>query len=352
MRKARDRQTASAMAASNATRRVAERSAFTLVELLVVITIIGILVALLLPAVQAARESGRRNICANNLKQLALGCCQHESNLGYFPPGGWGYTWAGVADQGAGPNQPGGWLYNILPYIDQQALHDVDAGNYPKNLSALATGISLRVNTPLGVMNCPTRRPIGLVTTGPYINPSFIYANPTPMCARGDFVINGGEQFISVGAGPSSIAAAATNSWPAATSNGAWTFFGVSLAHAWIPAAAITDGLTNTYLVGEKYLEPSNYSNGVDWGDNECMYGGDDLDMNRWSGNSASGYIPPIPDTPGFYNYYSFGSAHATTWNAALCDGSVRPISYAISPEVHRRLANRRDGQSLDQSAF
>ncbi len=101
---------------------------FTLVELLVVITIIGILIALLLPAVQAAREAARRMQCTNNLKQLALGCLTHESMTGRFPTGGWGYGWTGDADRGNDWRQPGGWLYNVLPYIEQQSLHDMGAG--------------------------------------------------------------------------------------------------------------------------------------------------------------------------------------------------------------------------------
>ncbi len=101
---------------------------FTLVELLVVIAIIGILIALLLPAVQAAREAARLLQCKNNVKQMALACLSHEETHGHLPASGWGYRWAGDPDKGFGSDQPGGWHYNILPFMEQATLHDLGKG--------------------------------------------------------------------------------------------------------------------------------------------------------------------------------------------------------------------------------
>ena len=101
------------------------KRAFTLVEPLVVITIIGILIGLLLPAVQAAREAARQLQCRNNLKQLALAALDHEHVNHWLPTGGWGSTWVGDPDAGFGTLQPAGFFYNVLPYMEQQALHDL-----------------------------------------------------------------------------------------------------------------------------------------------------------------------------------------------------------------------------------
>jgi prepilin-type N-terminal cleavage/methylation domain-containing protein len=116
----------------NASRR---RAGFTLVELLVVIAIIGILIALLLPAVQAAREAARRSQCQNNLKQLGLGMLLHVDVHQHFSSGGWGWRWVGDPDRGTGTSQPGGWNYPLLSFIEQQALHELGRDSQPDVLT-------------------------------------------------------------------------------------------------------------------------------------------------------------------------------------------------------------------------
>ena len=137
------------------TSRSSVRRAFTLVELLVVIAIIGVLVALLLPAVQAARESARRTQCSNHLKQIGLAFHNHEDSMLHLPTGGWGWNYVGDPDGGFQENQPGGWTYNILPWIEQNNLREIGLGSpgplKPAELARL-------VGTPIKFYHCPSRR--------------------------------------------------------------------------------------------------------------------------------------------------------------------------------------------------
>src|SRR5262245_25761230 len=105
----------------------AARLGFTPVEILVVIAIVSILAALLLPAVQSARESARRSQCQNNIKQIALALLTFHDECNEFPYGGWGHTWVGMPGRGGGRKQPGGWIYSILPHVEERSLHDLGA---------------------------------------------------------------------------------------------------------------------------------------------------------------------------------------------------------------------------------
>jgi prepilin-type N-terminal cleavage/methylation domain-containing protein/prepilin-type processing-associated H-X9-DG protein len=339
-------------------KRVSRDRGFTLVELLVVITIIGILIALLLPAVQQAREAARRAQCQNHLKQLALGCITHENATGRYPSDGWGFGWTGDADLGNDSRQPGGWLYNVLPYIEQQTMHDLGIGHDPNKLALNLQ----RMMSPLETFHCPTRRTVKLY---PYIwgnaggcaNTS---AAPTAV-ARCDYACNGGANYTSPGSptaplwpsynntegGPSQISDAVDSSGNL-TANAKGTFAniakaatGVIYTGSMIRPADVTDGTSNTYLVGEKYMCSDHYETGQDAADNEAALIGDNQDIARWT------YSPPMVDTPGYANGVIFGSAHDNVFNMAFCDGSVQAVAYTIDPTMHSYFGNRKDDQPV-----
>ena len=339
---------------------------FTLVELLVVITIIGMLVGLLLPAVNMAREAGRRTQCQNNLKQLSSACAQHVMQYSStYPSGGWGSNWVGNPDQGTGANQPGGWIYQILPFIDQANLHELGKGNTSLSSSASAT----RVSTAIPALYCTTRRgaqayPVGS-TGNNGANPASPYQTSTvTQAGRTDYAINGGSVFISNGMGPSSVSAATSYSWPVLkTSSTATSFNGIAAVHSSITEAMIPDNKGTTYLIGEKYMSPENYTIGVDAepyqddpGDLMSAMSGDDVSLIRW-GNAnllpsldRVGSNNPPQATNGQPPSQIFGSAHPAGWHAAFCDGHVQLIGWGIDGVTHQAMATRNGHEVIDPS--
>jgi prepilin-type N-terminal cleavage/methylation domain-containing protein/prepilin-type processing-associated H-X9-DG protein len=326
--------------------KTTRRCAFTLVELLVVVAIIGILIALLLPAVQASREAGRRTQCANNLKQLGLACIAHEEAHGFLPSGGWGYLWVGDPVLGYSGSQSGSWLYSILPNIELDALHSLGGSDGSNPTPAQMTGASKCIAAPVAVMNCPTRRrslayPYGWNGTGNYTPHN---ANPTPNVARGDYVANVGDEAEAAidWSGPTSQQqglAMAAGGWQGYEHNG------VIYTGSEVRMAAITDGPSNTYLLGEKYLMPEHYTNGMDAADNETAYSGCENDNER-----TTYYGVPLQDRSGLAISDQFGSAHTGSCNFVFCDGAIHHISYGIDADTHHCLGNRHDGQAVDGS--
>jgi prepilin-type N-terminal cleavage/methylation domain-containing protein/prepilin-type processing-associated H-X9-DG protein len=328
------------MMAKNRNSQIRHRKskAFTLVELLVVITIIGILIALLLPAVQAAREAARRLQCGNNLKQLGLGCLQHEGAYGYYPPGGWGCFWIGDPNVGSNQNQPGGWVFNVLPYIEQQALHDLALGQIG---SAKSAALARMNSTPLTLLNCPTRRAATTYPLKQWTIPNG--SDRTATAAKGDYAANGGD-------GPNCDMGYPGNLDPTCQTDPNKRETGVIFQSSMIGTPHVSDGLSNTYLLGEKCMNVYWYATGEDDGDDQSMYIGYDPDVNRWTKNDPNTPCTPTGDILGAEQIFRFGSAHSGGCNFVFCDGSAHSISYSIDAEVHRRLGNCTDGLPIDGS--
>jgi prepilin-type N-terminal cleavage/methylation domain-containing protein/prepilin-type processing-associated H-X9-DG protein len=339
-------------------RRTSREYGFTLVELLVVITIIGILIALLLPAVQAAREAARRVQCSNNLKQLALGALAHESANKYLPTGGWGLNWVGDPDRGFGKRQPGGWVYSILPYIEQTDLHDLGIG-----AATVADGINAckqRMGTPLPGLICPTRRTTALCAAT--LVPNLIYrtgsfSTPSPV-GKLDYAGNAGtsNDYQAMYGGPGSLSDG--DNMPA-TGSGGWNTqyhasdAGVIFTHSAITIADITDGVSNTYLVGEKCSDADHYFDGMSQSDDQGWDAPADWDMIRNTGVSSDAAAThseflPMQDMGGIGGSWRFGSAHAGGCYISFCDGSVHFIDYNIDTKTHWCLGNRSDDQAVD----
>jgi prepilin-type N-terminal cleavage/methylation domain-containing protein len=300
------------------------RRAFTLVELLVVIAIIGVLVALLLPAVQAAREAARRSQCANNLRQMGIAMHNYHDTFLKLP-----FGWS---DRGAG------WSTMILPYIEQKPLWDTlgfaeadnwDSANTP-NQRACATYIT--------TYRCPSMGVIPKHITNQSI------PDRVPASYRG-------------------VASSTADSDDQSTSKVGRSlelkdlegvFFGCSQ----IRMAEIADGTSNTFMIGESRFDTfSQDGNEMDFwyiGSPQidpcsCLTSGTGgTEFSEFCGSTGVPFnARAIPSTSGYVKELSFSSLHPSGAQFVIGDASVRFVPFTINPQTYQALGSRNGGESL-----
>jgi prepilin-type N-terminal cleavage/methylation domain-containing protein/prepilin-type processing-associated H-X9-DG protein len=309
------------------------RSGFTLIELLVVIAIIAILVGLLLPAVQAAREQARRSACTNNLKQIGLAVANYTNRHGTLPPG-YQSIYNTLFQQEIGPGW--GWASMILPDLEQQPLHDgivFEAFMQGPSMATVRT-----VN--LSVFLCPSdNMPLAWTATDSetWMYMGQIYSSSVPICDVA------GSNYIGVyGIGEPGV-------------NGE----GVFSRGSYMPLTAITDGLSNTLLAGER-------SENLQQGRGMATWVGAAPGANMWScapnpyepdagtcvredgsgmilGHTGEGHGPADP----YADVNQFTSRHGGGCYFVYCDGHVRFLRTEMNYQVYIALSTRNFGEII-----
>jgi prepilin-type N-terminal cleavage/methylation domain-containing protein/prepilin-type processing-associated H-X9-DG protein len=295
------------------------RRAFTLIELLVVIAIIAILIGLLVPAVQRVREAANRMQCANNLKQLGLASHNFTVTYQFLPP-------AWIGDNSLDPNGWATWGVLLLPYLEQDAVYKLWDLRYPASRQVPAA-----YQQQLKMLHCPSRPP---------------------------FVLSIGD-FATPGGGLTDYAACFGTAADFDRSNGAMIPFNPPLSRdasnfpiylTWrgqLTPASITDGMSNTFLFGEKHIRPNSLR-----GRNEdrSVFGGQNNSIRRMAGIQANGNLRPLRpphDQNGALANTSFGGPHPGVCQFVFCDGSVKAIRTSVSLQTLTVLITRNDGQVI-----
>jgi prepilin-type N-terminal cleavage/methylation domain-containing protein/prepilin-type processing-associated H-X9-DG protein len=320
--------------AMTAVKRSSCRSGFTLIELLVVIAIIALLIALLTPAVQRAREAANRTACGNNLKNLGIACHAHHEDKGCLPASRDLYSYPGEvaellqpsADEpegGGEENSVGTWAVYLLPYVEQQvtfALWDFNASDVPPYCTPYASQNLAAIQATVPVYFCPSlREPGGL-------------SKETPNGGLGDYAC--------------SIGTTGDDLWNYAVSanvpNGA---FQLGAKGRGIRFTQITDGTSSTLLIGDKHV-PEGKQGTSPW--DCCIFNGTQFSLYRLCSARAAGLNYPLAQSVNDPNWL-FGSRHPNFTQFVFADGSVHALSSGLDPQILEYLSSRNDGNPIPQ---
>ena len=301
------------------------RCGFTLVELLVVIAIIGLLVSMLLPAVQQVREASRRTSCLNNVKQMGLAILNYETSLHQIPP-------ARARDHSVT------WPVLIMPFLDGNNLYSQFEIN--RSYSSQNPDILLKS---LPVYTCPTRRFPGEV--------SKFETGGLPVGVVGDYAGNAGSSvglinndwagFVAETDGVISSGLNKDNPLNALgqlehSPRGRYGF------------SDITDGLSNTFFLGEKAVDSGHRGDPGGWGDG-CIYNANEPGVVMRIGGIGLEITGSTISVPGPGSIPVFGSDHSSTCNFLTGDGAVHPVARDLDAETLGQLCARNDGEAVGE---
>lgn len=321
------------------------KSGFTLVELLVVVAIIGILVGLLLPAVQQVREAARNTTCKNNMRQIGLATMNFESSFEAFPPARLFPKFGAQAPLNKGTSQPS-WFVRILPFLEQENFYQRwDLNATYKNQEYEAT------ITPLSVYICPSRRQLSEAVTPGGVQ-QFEYTAPCGCGgaffisvvggATGDYAGNHGDLSAGVTGSPNDYFYGGNGNGLIISSQARETKFGKLEWIDKVTHGIVFDGLSNTFLAGELHVTKENV-NTIPF--NGPIYNGEDLAAFTRVGGPGV----PIAANARFEssNVLGFGSWHPGTCNFISGDGSVKSINNQTDTITLGQLCNRNDGDVI-----
>jgi len=294
------------------------RAAFTLVELLVVIAIIGVLVALLLPAVQAAREAARRSQCQNNLRQLGLAVHGFNDINGKLP----------YCRSGGGQNRHT-WALLLLPYMEQNNIFQVystpitgvSQTDGMNNHTATDPAIVNARSAQLKMFQCPTRRATKALSP--------IQSGSTVLGLPSDYAACSGD----------------TSTVP---TTGAFPLVNANHLLAGVRLAEITDGTSNTILLGEKHIQ-AKMTNGLpginDFSQDGPIYSAGENNTYHRRANSSM----PLANSPMAAINSQFGSWHPSACQFVFADDSIRSLTTAVPGTVLGLYANKDDGLPIPE---
>lgn len=332
---------------------------FTLVELLVVIAIIGVLVALLLPAVQSAREAARRSQCTNNLKQIGLASLNFESTNGQFPTTGLalnGYG-AGVAGPNGQPNVASkarienlSWTYQILPFIEETSLFDL------RSQTGMVADL---LEEPISAYTCPTRGTRIIVDIVGDVAFYGDYASFAMDHYFGNRIRSSSGVDVTV-----PLMDPVRGAAHQAKDIGKLLSRGVIGRGGWLQAssapeklvrytkvdqAKVVDGTSKTMMFGEKSIPMFLYTSPENPTEVAGVFAGGFSTVRLGRGGPFPDSIQEgDPTYQKFSHNQSFGSAHTNIFNCVYADGSVRSIAFDIEPLPYYAILDRADGLVID----